>query len=185
LLNEGTVRALSGSMSAAEPWLTLSPDLPVEPPVASWHRIVESWWAIEHTAPFDAAVTAALLGAYRGLDATEADPAFWQRDLPRELALTRIALESAQVPEAIQMRLEALLGHVPATPEIEAQIGYALFLQGRTEAGRQRLEVLNPAELAQPEPARYYAAILRASGETKKAATYTLLASRAESEKTR
>ncbi len=178
VLEEGAVLALSGRTREAGPWLMLSPDLPVESTAALWHRVVEGWWQAEGAAPFDPSVTVGLLGAYRGLEAAEPDAAFWQRDESRELALTRAALLAGLAPDAVQTRLEALLHHVPATPEIEAQVGDALFLQGRVEAGRQRLEILSPAELAQPEPARYYAAILRASGETRKAHAYLLLATR-------
>jgi Flp pilus assembly protein TadD len=183
LLDEGAVLALAGSMTEAGPYLTLSPNLPFQSPNAAWHRMVETWWTIENRAAFDPAVTAGLLAAYRGLEETEPDPAFWRRDQARETALARAALQAGQDAGAVRTRLEALLRHVPATPELEAQIGYALFLEGRVEAGRQRIEVLSPLELARPEPARYYAAILRACGEPKRAETYALLAAREESGK--
>jgi hypothetical protein len=177
-LDEGAVLALAGPVSRGLPRLELANALPMETPLARWNRMVEAWWEIQHRSAFDPAVAAGLLGSYRGLESAEPPADFWRRDEQREVGLARETLAAGALPDPVQTRLEALLHHVPPTPEIEAEIGYALFLQGRVEAGRQRLEVLSEADRRRPEPARYYAAILRACGETKRAQGYELLASR-------
>jgi DNA-binding SARP family transcriptional activator len=177
-LYEGAVLNLTGKAREAVPLLELTAGLPVETPAAKWRRAIEAWWTLVDRAPFDASRTAGLLTAYRGLEKQELLPAFWQRDKVREMKLTRAALNHGALADAVQERLEALARHVSVTPEMEAEIGYALFLQGRIESGRERLEVLSPAELARPEPALDYAAILRACGETKRADQYTIMAGR-------
>jgi tetratricopeptide (TPR) repeat protein len=177
-LDEGAVLALAGPIPKGAPLLQLANGLPAETPLASWNRMVGAWWEMEDRGAFAPSITAGLLGAYRGLESAGPPVDFWRRDELREIRLARETLESGTLAAPVQARLEALLQHVPATPEIESEIGYALFLQGRVEAGRQRLEVLSEADRRRPEPARYYAAILQACGETKRAQSYALLASR-------
>ena len=177
-LYEGAVLALAGPASRGTPYLELANGLPVESSLAIWNRVVTVWWDVVARRAFDPAAANGLLTAYRGLENAAPPDDFWIHDQPREMRLTRAVLQGGVLAGPVQERLEALLHHVPATPEIEAQIGYALFLQGRVEAGRQRLEVLSPSERARPEPAGYYAAILQACGETKRAQAYSLLASR-------
>ena len=175
-LYEGAVLNLAGQTRGAQPLVELAEGLPVETAGARWHGAVEAWWSLVNRGPFDAHLAAGLLTAYRGLEMHESADAFWRGDEAREMALTRAALQHGELAGAVQERLEALLRHVPATPELEAEVGYAFFLQGRIESGRERLEVLSPAELARPEPAFYYAAILRACGETRRAERYAFLA---------
>jgi predicted Zn-dependent protease len=175
-LYEGAVLNLAGQTRAALPLLELAEGTPVETAGARWHRSVEAWWTLAQRGTFNAQTVAGLLTAYRGLETQKDSASFWRGDEAREMTLARAALERGELADAVKERLEALLRHVPATPELEAEVGYALFLQGRIESGRERLEVLSPAELARPEPALYYAAILRACGETKRAEQYAVLA---------
>jgi hypothetical protein len=168
LLYEGAVLHLAGQTVAAEPLLELAPGLHPDTPGVRWHRAVETWWTLVEHGAFDPSVAAGLLAAYRGLEMEEPGAAFWRSDQGRELTLCRAALRGGVPPAAVQERLEALARRVPPTPDLEAEIGYALFLQGRIEAARQRLEVLSAAERARHEPAFYYAAILRACAAMKK-----------------
>jgi hypothetical protein len=168
LLYEGAVLHLAGQTVAAGPLLELAPGLAPETPDVRWHRVVETWWTLVQHGPFDPSVAAGLLAAYRGLESEEPAATFWRGDEGRELELCRTALRGGAPPAAVQERLEALARRGPPTPELEAEIGYALFLQGRIEAGRQRLEVLSGGERARPEAAFYYAEILRACAAMKK-----------------
>ena len=116
--------------------------------------------------PFDPTLAAGLLAAYRGFEEEKPASDFWRHDAARELFLARTALRHGVLAGAVQERLEALAQHVPATPELEAEIGYALLLQGRTEAACERLSVLSPSERSRPEVAFYAAAIRRAEEAT-------------------
>ena len=141
------------------PLLELSAGLPVETPATIWHRSIEAWWTMVDCHDDDPDLAAGLLTAYQGLDEQEPAALFWRRDAARELALTRTLLHRGLLAGVVQERLQALARRIPPTPEMEAEIGYALFLRGRTEAARQRLAVLTPAERTQPEIAFYEAAI--------------------------
>jgi Flp pilus assembly protein TadD/Tfp pilus assembly protein PilF len=165
----GALLDLLGHSQAALAWLKLSPDLPFVTTAEKSHRILELWWTLHARAPSDLNAVAGLFAAYRALDACENDPAFWLRDEPRQMELVRFALLHGIGITAAQDRLHALLRHVPFTPEIQAQFAYALLLQGRAEAARQRMEILAAADLAKPEPALYYGVILAACGDQRAA----------------
>jgi hypothetical protein len=120
-------------------------------------------------APDDPAKLAGLFAAYRGLDADEADAAFWRRDAARQIELIRAGLLAGLPPELGLERWHGLARHVADTPEMESLFAYALLRQGQPLAARTRMELLTPAERSAPEPALYYAIILGACGEKKSA----------------
>jgi predicted Zn-dependent protease len=168
----GGLLELLGQSQAALPNLQLSSDLPYVSTAEQTHHLLELWWKFQAVSPQNPAALTGLFTAYRELDLCESDPAFWLRDAPRQVQLVRFALLHKLEISAAQDRLHGLLGHVPFTPEIQSQVAYALFLQGRGQAARERMEILAPADLARPEPALYYGLILAASGERQAAAPY-------------
>jgi predicted Zn-dependent protease len=161
----GGVLELAGPPALATPYLELSPDLPFETAAAKCHHAVEAWWSLRAREPDDPDFLDGLFAAYRGLDAHETDPAFWRGDQARELQAVRMALLREPDPGAAEDRLHRLMRHVPCTPEIAAQLAYALFLHGQARAARTSLEALAPGELTQPEPSLFYGVILAACGE--------------------
>jgi predicted Zn-dependent protease len=168
----GGVLDLAGEHQQALPWLELSADLPFESAGEKFHRAVEAWWSLQSRAQADPAMLAGLFAAYRGLDDEEEDRSFWMRDESREMQAVRIALLNGVEIGAAQERLHGLLRHVPFTPEIQAQLAYALLLQGQAYAAQQRMEVLAPADLVRPEPSLFYGVILAACGEKRAAEPY-------------
>jgi tetratricopeptide (TPR) repeat protein len=168
---EGAVLDLAGGRDSAR-YLELAGDLPSETNGVKLHRALDGWWALRHLRPADSAAANGLFATYHALESVETGPAFWRGDWGHEVQLTRDCLRRGEAAAAVQDRLESLVRHVPSTPQIEAQIGYALFLQGRVQAARARLEILSPDELAQPEAALYYGTILQACGETGLAEDY-------------
>jgi hypothetical protein len=169
---EGAVLDLVGGHNDSARYLELAGDLPSETNGVKLHRVLDGWWALRHLQPTDVAAASGLFATYRALEDVETGPAFWRGDEGHEVQLTRDCLLGGEAAAAVQDRLESLVRHLPSTPQIEAQIGYALFLQGRVQAARARLEILSPDELAQPEAALYYGTILQACGETTLAQDY-------------
>ena len=168
----GGLLELLGQSREALPNLQLSPDLPFTTAAEKSHRILELWWTSHLRAPDNSAALDGLFRAYKNLDSGATDSAFWLRDEPRQLQLVRCALlHHVDIPAA-QDRLHGLLLHVPSTPEIQSQFSYALFLQGRAQEARQRMEILAPLDLSRSEPALYYSVILAACGDKRAAASY-------------
>jgi Flp pilus assembly protein TadD len=169
---EGAAMRLTGVSSAATRRLELAGDLAFEPALAKVHGALDAWWRWRAQPANSASTSDGLYATYRALDAIENNPFFWRDDAGRELELTRRSLLRGDSDAAVQNRLESLLRRVPGTAEMEAQIGYALALQGRVATARARLEILSPADLEEPEIAFYYGTILRACGENGRAAEY-------------
>ena len=168
----GGVLALADRAPEAAPYLQLSPDLPVRTALEKDHRAVELWWSLRNRFPENPLMLRGLLAAYRALDREEEDSRFWSRDQPREMELARRSLWRGWEIDDIQGRLHALLRHVPTTAGVQAQVAYALLRQGQPFAARTCMEMLSQPELAQPEPALYYALILAACGDKGAAETY-------------
>ena len=89
------------------------------------------------------------------------------------LAATALLLNT-NLSEAHKLAKEAF-DHFPTNATIASTFAYSLYLQGKTRAGLDVLERLNPEALQKPSVALYYGVLLSAAGETNQACKYLSL----------